>query len=162
MADNRTYGPDPLPEKEIAAAAAVLAGALGDLHRVLRRSASRRAGRVPLPDAQVELLRLVERRPGVSVKEAAERLGTAANTVSTLIGELAGAGLLERERDPENRRVVRLRLTAAARDRIADYAAHRRDLLVAALDRLDAEARREVVRAAPGLRALADLVAEEE
>jgi DNA-binding MarR family transcriptional regulator len=104
------------------------------LHHVLRRAA---AGEPRLAEAQVGLLRTVERQPGVSVKEAAEQLHTAANTVSTLVGELVGAGLLTRTRDPENRRVVRLHLTAAARHRLAEYAARRRAILAAALAGLD-------------------------
>lgn len=145
-----------------AGAAEELGAAVADLHRLLRRAATRRAGRSPLPDAQVEVLRLVERWPGISVKEAAEHLRTAANTVSTLVSDLTTAGLLERTRDPENRRVVRLRLTAAARERIASYTAHRRDLLLDALDRLDGPARADVVRAAPQLRRLVTLLAEQE
>nr|MDT0656448.1 MarR family transcriptional regulator [Micromonospora sp. DSM 115978] len=143
-------------------AANELSGALGDLHRVLRRTVSGRLGRPPLPDAQVEVLRLVEREPGISVKETAEKLRTAPNTVSTLVGELAGAGLLERGRDPDNRRVVRLTLTALARERIAEYAARRRELLVTALLRLDPGGRTEIIRAAGHLRTLADLVTDAE
>ncbi|MEO3745851.1 MarR family transcriptional regulator [Plantactinospora sp. B5E13] len=143
-------------------AVAVLGTGLAEVQRVLRRSMSRRLGRPPLPDAQVEVLRLVERRPGISVKETAERLCTAANTVSTLVGDLVTAGLLERERDPDNRRLVRLRLTPAAHERIAEVTAARRDLLLRALDRLDGPARREIIGAAPHLRRLADLLAEPE
>ncbi|MEQ4301956.1 MarR family winged helix-turn-helix transcriptional regulator [Plantactinospora sp. B6F1] len=143
-----------------AGAVETLGGAVADLHRVLRRSTVRRTGRTPLPDAQVEVLRLVERCPEISVKETAERLRTAANTVSTLVSDLAAAGLLERTRDPHNRRVVRLRLTPAAHLRIRDYAGHRRDLLLDALARLDEPARRDIVRAAGQLRRLADLLAD--
>ncbi|MBE1488956.1 MarR family transcriptional regulator [Plantactinospora soyae] len=145
-----------------AGAAAALGSALADLNRVLRRSTSRRTGRPPLSDAQVEVLRLVERWPEISVKETAERLHTAANTVSTLVGDLTGAGLLERDRDPDNRRVVRLRLTPAARGRIGEYVAHRRDLLLDALDRLDDQARRDILRAAPHLHRLAGVLADQE
>ncbi|MER7331190.1 MULTISPECIES: MarR family transcriptional regulator [unclassified Micromonospora] len=133
-----------------------LGGALGDLHRVLRRAAIQRAGRVTLPDAQVEVLRLVQRQPGVGVREAAERLGTAANTVSTLVGELTSAGLLRRDRDPVDRRTVRLELTDAARERMAAYGRHRRDLLGAALADLDDADRKALLAAAPALRRLAD------
>ncbi|MFG3713257.1 MarR family winged helix-turn-helix transcriptional regulator [Micromonospora sp. NPDC047730] len=133
-----------------------LSGALGDLHRVLRRAASQRAGSVALPDAQVEVLRLVQRQPGVGVREAAERLGTAPNTVSTLVGELTSAGLLQRDRDPVDRRTVRLELTDAARERIAAYGRHRRDLLGAALAGLDDADREALLAAAPALRRLAD------
>jgi DNA-binding MarR family transcriptional regulator len=135
-----------------------LSAALGDLHRVLRRAASQRAGRVALPDAQVEVLRLVQRQPGIGVREAAERLGTAPNTVSTLVGELTAAGLLHRERDPVDRRIVRLELTDAARERIAAYGRHRRELLDAALTELDDPDREALLAAVPALRRLADRV----
>ncbi|MFY1671741.1 MarR family winged helix-turn-helix transcriptional regulator [Plantactinospora sp. WMMB334] len=151
-----------MTEDATAGAAEALGSAVADLHRVLRRATSRRTGRPPLPDAQVEVLRLVERSPGICVKETAERLRTAANTVSTLVGELAGAGLLERSRDPQNRRIVRLSLTPAAHLRIGEYVAHRRNLLLDALDRLDEPARRDIVRAAAQLHRLADLLAEQE
>ncbi|MGS2616376.1 MarR family winged helix-turn-helix transcriptional regulator [Micromonospora sp. LZ34] len=138
-----------------------LGGALGELHRALRRRAIQRAGRVALPDAQVEVLRLVQRQPGVSVREAAERLRIAPNTVSTLVGELTGAGLLRRERDPADRRSVRLELTDAARERIAAYARHRRDLLSAALSELDGPEREAVLAAVPALGRLVDRVTEQ-
>jgi DNA-binding MarR family transcriptional regulator len=118
----------------------------------------RTAGHPALPDAQVELLRLVEREPGIGVKAAAQALRMAPNTVSTLVGELAGAGLLRRVRPPENRRAVRLALTSAAGARLRAYRAQRRRLLDAALARLDEQARTDVLRAAPHLARLAEVV----
>ena len=94
---------------------------LGELHRLVRRRSTARAGRDPLPEAQVELLLLVRETPGISGKEVAQRLGTAPNTVSTLVRDLTDAGLLARDRDPADRRVVRLRVTEAAHRRMADY-----------------------------------------
>lgn len=133
-----------------------LSGAVARLHHVLRRAA---AGSPQLPDAQVGLLRVVERQPGISVKEAAEQLRTAANTVSTLVGELVGAGLLVRTRDPGNRRVVRLDLTAAARRRLAEYAARRRAILAEALAGLDPAALADLGRAVAHLRRVEELLA---
>jgi DNA-binding MarR family transcriptional regulator len=137
-----------------------LSSALGRFHQVLRRAAAHRAGREMLPGAQIELLRLVEERPGANVKEAAEALRMAANTVSTLVGELVDAGLLARTRAPEDRRTVRLDLTPAARERLAEYAASRQALVADALATLDPEARRDLSRAAPHLRHLAALIAD--
>ncbi|QOC93318.1 MarR family winged helix-turn-helix transcriptional regulator [Micromonospora craniellae] len=138
-----------------------LSDALGDLHRVLRRTATQRTGRTALPDAQVEVLRLVQRQPGMSVREVAQRLGTAPNTVSTLVGELTAAGLLSRDRDPGDRRTVRLTLTDTTWERIAAYGQHRRDLLAAALAGLDAADRELLLAAAPALSRLADRAAEQ-
>lgn len=133
-----------------------LSGAIARLHHVLRRAA---AGQPGLSDAQVGLLRLVEQRPGVSVKEAAELLRIAANTASTLVGELTEAGLLVRARNPENRRVVRLELTADADRRLAEYAARRRAILAAALAELDPLALADLTRALGHLRRVEDLLA---
>ncbi|MFI7284813.1 MarR family winged helix-turn-helix transcriptional regulator [Micromonospora chersina] len=127
---------------------------VGELHRLLRRKVVARAHRESLPEAQVELLHLVRAEPGISGKEVARRLGTAPNTVSTLVRDLTDAGLLARERDPDDRRVARLTLTDAARTRMADYAAHRSALLTEALATLDPPARDAILAAAPHLDAL--------
>ncbi|MFU8875110.1 MarR family winged helix-turn-helix transcriptional regulator [Micromonospora sp. SL4-19] len=127
---------------------------VGELHRLLRRVAAGRANRIALPEAQVELLLLVRAEPGISGREAARRLATAPNTVSTLVRHLTDAGLLERDRDPADRRVVRLRLTAAARARMADHEAHRTALLTEALAALDPAARAALLAAVPHLDAL--------
>ncbi|MFI6129331.1 MarR family winged helix-turn-helix transcriptional regulator [Micromonospora sp. NPDC051141] len=127
---------------------------LGELHRLLRRRTVARADREPLPEAQVEVLLLVRATPGISGKEVARRLGTAPNTVSTLVRDLTDAGLLVRDRDPADRRVVRLRLTEAARRRMADHEVHRTALLAEALAELDPVARTAVLAAAPHLDAL--------
>ncbi|GAB3076991.1 MarR family winged helix-turn-helix transcriptional regulator [Micromonospora schwarzwaldensis] len=131
-----------------------LGAGLGELHRLLRRRTVARVDREPLPEAQVEVLLLVRATPGISGKEVARRLGTAPNTVSTLVRDLTDAGLLVRDRDPADRRVVRLRLTEAARRRIADHEVHRAALLTAALAELDPAARSAVLAAAPHLDAL--------
>lgn len=133
---------------------------LGHLHQVLRRAAVRRNGTDRLPDAQIEVLRLVERRPGICVRDAAAALRAAPNTVSTLVGDLAEAGLLARERSPENRRQVRLTLTGEARHRIDAYQEQRRAVVEEALDRLGDEARDRITAVLPDLRLLADLIAQ--
>ncbi|WP_349876071.1 MarR family transcriptional regulator [Micromonospora sp. HUAS YX12] len=127
---------------------------VGELHRLLRRRTGARVGRDPLPEAQVELLLLVRETPGISGKEVARRLCTAPNTVSTLVRDLTDAGLLARDRDPGDRRVLRLRVTEAARARMADYETNRAALLDEALAELDPAARAAILAAAPHLDAL--------
>ncbi|MEV0156586.1 MarR family winged helix-turn-helix transcriptional regulator [Micromonospora sp. NPDC050686] len=131
-----------------------LGAVVGELHRLLRRTAAGRANRVALPEAQVELLLLVRGEPGISGREAARRLGIAPNTISTLVRDLADAGLLDRERDPADRRVVRLRPTPAALTRMADHEGHRRALLADALATLDPADRTAALDAVPALAAL--------
>ncbi|HWH00450.1 MAG TPA: MarR family transcriptional regulator [Pilimelia sp.] len=135
-----------------------LGEAVARLHRTVRRAVLRGGGHPPLPDAQVELLRLVERTPGVGVGAAAEVLRMAPNTVSTLVRDLVGAGLLTRAADPADRRCVRLSLTEAARRRLAEFRAHRARVLTAALARLDPRDRAALGAVAPLLGRLADLV----
>jgi DNA-binding MarR family transcriptional regulator len=132
-------------------ATARFGAAVGELHRLLRRRTVARAARAALPEAQVELLLLVRSEPGISGKEVARRLGTAPNTVSTLVRELTDLGLLDRDRDPADRRVVRLRITDAARSRMADYEAHRSALLAEALAALPPADRQAIRTAGPAL-----------
>ncbi|QEM44215.1 MarR family transcriptional regulator [Mycolicibacterium grossiae] len=115
-----------------------LFGAVGRFRRQVRRSAGPAIG-TGLPESQAELLRLVGRRPGISVREAATELGLAPNTASTLVSRLCADDMLIRTVDPDDRRIGRLQLTDAAQ-RIADASrAARRATLAAALARLDGD-----------------------
>jgi DNA-binding MarR family transcriptional regulator len=118
--------------------AAELTAAWGGVRRRLRRGARAAAGGEPLTGSQVELLRLVEGQPGVGVRDAAAALHLAPNTVSTLVGDLVAAGLLERRPHPVDRRAARLALTAAATERLQRRRDERNRMLTAALAELDA------------------------
>ena len=124
------------------------------IRRVTRRQVSARLDQAPLPEAQRELLLVVDRVPGIGVSAAAAELGVAGNTVSTLVNALVEAGLLVREADPTDRRAARLALTPAARSRITAFRAARSAIVGSALDRVDDEARRRIEAALPALRAL--------
>jgi DNA-binding MarR family transcriptional regulator len=114
-----------------------LFGVVGRFRRQLRRSTGRSFDTAGLTEAQAELLRLVGRRPGISVREAATELGLVPNTASTLVSKLAADRLLIRTVDSSDRRVGRLRLTRPAQ-RIADTSrAARRAALTEVLDELD-------------------------
>ncbi len=95
--------------------------AISALRRVARRAARSAWPAQPLPSAQSELLRLAASRPGISVTEAAADLRLAPNTVSTLVGRLAAAGLLERARALSDGRSIRLTVTASGAQRIAEW-----------------------------------------
>ena len=111
---------------------------VGRFRRQLRRSTGGGFDRSGLTQSQAELLRLVGRRPDISVREAAAELGLAANTASTLVSRLAADDLLNRTVDSTDRRVGRLRLTDAAQD-VADRSRlARRTALAGALETLDA------------------------
>lgn len=138
-----------------------LADALVRIQRLIRR---RLRGGLTLPrlrGAEVELLRLVEGRPGIGISEAARALHLAGNSVSTLVNHLVRDGYLIRETDPADRRAARLLLTEAAEKRLGDWQRRRAELVGRHVARLD-EADREALRAAlPALRKLAVTLHEE-
>ena len=118
--------------------AAELLGTVGRFRRRVRSSGGGASIGTGLPESQAELLRLVGRRPGISVREAAAELGLAPNTASTLVSKLSTEGLLLRTVDPDDRRVGRLRLTAPAQLLADESRAAKRAALNSALNRLDA------------------------
>lgn len=118
--------------------AAELFGTVGRFRRALKRTAGPPIG-TGLPESQAELLRLISRHPGISVREAAAELGLAPNTASTLVSRLAADGLLVRTVDPDDRRVGRLQLTDSAQHLADESRAARRAALSTVLDRLDGD-----------------------
>ena len=125
----------------------------------LRRQ-GRRLGGGPFPDgtlsgAQVELVRLVRRRPGLSVAEAAAELALAPNTVSTLVGQLVGADVLTRVSDPKDRRVARLMLTTPVRQRVERWRDQRALTAAGAIADLQPSQRADLERAVPIIARLA-------
>ena len=124
------------------------------LKRITRRRVSAKLGVEPLPEAQRELLIVVESQPGIGVGAAAATLGLAGNSVSTLVNLLVEAGMLVRETDPEDRRAVRLNLTDAAHAHLAAWRRTRAELLGKALNQAGPEDRVAIEAALPALRRL--------
>ncbi|MEU5538334.1 MarR family transcriptional regulator [Streptomyces sp. NPDC020362] len=138
-----------------------LADALVRIQRLVRRRLRGGLTGPRLRGAEVELLRLVEARPGVGISDAARALHLAGNSVSTLVNQLVRDGHLTRETDPADRRAARLMLTGAAEKRLEDWRRRRTELVGRHLSQLD-EADREALRAAlPALRRLAVTLHEE-
>jgi DNA-binding MarR family transcriptional regulator len=69
----------------------------------------------PVSMSQAFTLRELDAGTALSQRELAERLGLEKSTVSRMAADLEQRGLLVRERDPDNRRLYRLRLTEAGR-----------------------------------------------
>lgn len=131
-----------------------MAGLADDLYDVigLLRRRSRRLVGAPLPElslsaAQLELLRVVRRNPGITVAESARVLGLAANTVSTLVGQLLGLGVLVRHRDADDRRVARLDLTEPARAGLEQWRDRRAQTTATELAGLPADERERLADA---------------
>src|SRR5664279_4027444 len=101
-----------------------LAVTLVETARALTRAAARAAGpgeRRALTGAQMDVLLDVAQHPDQTVSQLADRLQLARNTVSTLIGQLTRAGLIERSDDQDDARLTRLALSATAAERMAGW-----------------------------------------
>jgi DNA-binding MarR family transcriptional regulator len=150
-----TFRADPAASQ---AAAAELLGAISIVRRTVRRATRQAWQQEPLPPAQSELLRLAADRPGMTVAGAAQELRLAPNTVSTLVGRLTAAGLLDRARGPADGRRAVLTVTDKARLRIAEFRDLRAELAGAALAGLSPADQQALTAAAPALRRLAELM----
>ena len=145
----------PHPNADVVATSVALAEQLFDAVGALRRQARRLAGRpwpvLAMSGNQVELVRLIRRQPDISVAEAAAELGLAPNTVSALVRQLTDMALLKRSTDAGDRRVARLRLTAAANRRVGQWRDRRIALAASALDELDVGERAALAAALPAI-----------
>jgi len=138
-----------------------LLGAVQGIRRVVRRRVRAGVPGAPLPGAQAELLRVVADHPGIGVAAAARELHLANNSVSTLVNQLADAGLLRREADPADRRAARLEITAAAADRMAAWRRARTGLVAGALTELSEEDVAAIEQALPSLEKLVAVLKEQ-
>ncbi len=145
-----------------ATAAADLLGAISLLRRAARRSARQASRLQPLPPAQSELLRLAASRPGITVADAAQELRLAPNTVSTLVGRLTSAGLLQRGRSATDGRTALLTVTDRARKRLEEYRDLRAELAGYALAGLSVADQRALAAAVPALLRLAERMEDRE
>jgi DNA-binding MarR family transcriptional regulator len=139
-----------------------LAVVLHDLGWLLPRTIGLAAARQePLPASELEVIRLLVRRPGLSVNDVARELGLQPSNASTAIRLLIARGTLERRQDSADARVARLFPTAAA------YAARDRreqswgEQLAGVLGGLPAADRTRLTAAVPALRQLAARLADD-
>lgn len=96
----------------------------------------RRIAELDLTPPQTGLLRAVAQTPGQSQQAMARHLGTPASRLVALVDGLDERGLLERRRNPDDRRLHALHVTDAGRDllrRIGEVARAHDDEICAAL-----------------------------
>ena len=79
--------------------------------------------------------------------ELAQHLGVDRTVMTYLLDDLAGAGLIERQPDPADRRARRIVSTAAGRERLADLDRRLREAERHVLAGLDSDADRQAFRA---------------
>lgn len=101
---------------------------------------------LPLTPPQLGVLRWLERMGPVAVSHVAERVGVSASAVTQAAKRLEGLGLVARQRDAVDQRVVWLTLTGLGRTRLAQAAAVQRHRLAELLDRLSAQEQSEMAR----------------
>lgn len=85
---------------------------------------------------QVWMLATIADKPDITVSQLGQALSIHVSTASNLLDKLARAGLVERVRGEEDRRVVRLRLTDKGRDIVARAPRPLTGLVVDALEKM--------------------------
>lgn len=89
---------------------------------------------------------------------AAQELGLAANTVSTLVRQLTDLGLVARTADPDDRRIARLALTPATQSHVEQWRDRRSAQVADAVSRLTPQEREDLARAVPAITRLAEIL----
>ncbi|MBC2865562.1 MarR family winged helix-turn-helix transcriptional regulator [Streptomyces mexicanus] len=148
-------GTDAVGDEALLREARNLTPALYALGRVLRLRGVEEAGLAPLPPSDLEVLRQILDAPGTGVGTLAQQLGLHASNVSTAVRGLVGQGLVRRERDPHDRRAVRLFPTMAAVQGMAMIEQAWAEIFADSLATLSGDQRAALTAAGPALRALA-------
>jgi DNA-binding MarR family transcriptional regulator len=135
-----------------------LAKVLSRIGRGLRYHTRAAREALDITQSEGELLRLVDRRPGLRVQDAATELGIASNSVSTLVRQLTRAGLLERSAHPLDGRAACLRLTPSASEWVTQLGNAREQTIDRALAALDEQDRLQLEAAIPAMKRLAKAI----
>ena len=115
------------------------------LYHLIRR-ASHPVHRAEMTPEQYWLLRLLNRRGALSIGELAEALGVTGSSVTTACKRLEKAGLVTRERQADDERMVRVVLTGQGLARIESWQQQRRELLTQLLAPLDQDEQKTLQR----------------
>ncbi len=127
---------------------------LRPLRRALVRATRAVEGLPALTEAQVALLRVLVTVGPLTPAEVAAELRLARSTVSNLVKELGGEGLVDRRSSALDGRSVVLAPTARARELFETFNRRRGTVLSSALAEIPAEDRERLAAALPALRGL--------
>jgi DNA-binding MarR family transcriptional regulator len=139
-----------------------LAVSVIDISSDIRRKSHNDTGVRPLSNGVLEILRVIESHPGITVAEVASRLGRQFSNVSVQLRELVAGGLVTRVRDPADKRYVALHPTAESQRIKALLEGAWAEALSSASSRLLPEEREQIAASLPALQRLAALLAEPE
>ena len=121
---------------------------IGETAHALRKAFDRLAVGMGVTRAQWKVLFKLTRNPGLRQVELADMLDLEPITLCRIVDRLEEAGLVERTRDPEDRRAWRLHVTAKAQPLIEKLQAVGVELVgkaFAGIDREDIETTRKVL-----------------
>lgn len=124
---------------------------IAELLDVIWESARQATTTAPVSPAQLRLMYLVDRQPGIRMRALAELLGAAGPSVTRLCDRLEAAGFLRRHPCPGSGRELTLRLTPAGETHLAHVREKRAQTLARALDAMTSDGRQAL---ATGLAAL--------
>ena len=97
-----------------------------DVAQLMRTLADKRARAYGMTRAQWAVLARLEREPGITQSQLAVLTDVEPITIGRLVDRLEASGLIERQADPNDRRVRRLRLTSKSAAILKQIAAFRR------------------------------------
>lgn len=126
--------------------------------RAVRRHGREILSSFEITSPQFDALVVLANHQGITMGELCQRMGLACSTTTDLIDRMERAGLLERVRDPHDRRVIRLRIKPRGQEILDAVIEARRRYLAGILSRLDGQELEELTRR---LRQLHDLMSGE-
>src|SRR5437764_14926602 len=129
------------------------------LYHLIRR-ASHPVHRAEMTPEQYWLLRLLRRRESLSIGEVADALGITGSSATTACKRLEKAGLVTRERQANDERMVRVMLTAQGIERVETWQRQRRELLAHLLAPLEQQEQDALQRLLERILAAADVLQE--
>lgn len=98
------------------------------------------------------VMSVLDRHGDLTMSRLADVIGVGLSNATGIVDRMEERGVVERHRDPEDRRVVLVRITDEGRRILGEAEVLREDLLRAVLDRLDERQRRAVATAVAALR----------
>lgn len=106
------------------------------LYHLIRR-VSHPVHRAEMTPEQYWLLRFLRRQGAMSIGELAEALGVTGSSATTACKRLEKVGLVTRERQSDDERMVRVMLTEQGNAQVESWQQRRRELLTHLLEPLD-------------------------
>lgn len=112
---------------------------ISDVSRLMRRRFDERARAIGVTRAQWRTLVVLSRNEGINQGGLADLLEVEPITLCRMVDRLAEAGLVERRRDPADRRAWRIHLTDAARPLLEQLRGIADQMIAQALEGISAD-----------------------